>query len=59
MRAVDEAVAAKLMVPVILAEKSIAIEERDSLEEAMEDIFGEDRTEACRRVIRACGSNRV
>lgn len=59
MNAVDEAVAAKLMVPVMLAQKDVTADDDKSLEETMEAIFGEDRTEACKRVIRACGSNRA
>ena len=57
--AVDEAVAAKLMVPVMLAQKGVDAEDGKSLEETMEAIFGEDRAEACKRVIKACGSNRA
>lgn len=59
VKAVDEAVAAKLMAPVILAQNGAAAEEGEGLEETLEAIFGEDRTEACKRVIKACGSNRA
>ncbi len=59
MNAVDEAVAAKLMVPAMLAQKGAAAEDDKSLDETVEAIFGEDRAEACKRVIKASGSNRA
>ncbi len=59
INAVDEAVAAKLMVPVMLAQKGATAEDGKSLDETVEAIFGEDRAEACKRVIKACGSNRA
>ncbi len=59
MNAVDEAVAAKLIVPVMLAQKGVEAEDGKSLDETVEAIFGEDRAEACKRVIKACGSNRA
>lgn len=54
MMAVDEALAAKLMVPALTALQGKLSQEDMSLSETVESILGEDRAEACKRVIRAC-----
>lgn len=51
---VDEAIAAKLMVPIISKLDGQLKAEEQSLGETVESILGEDRAEACKRIIRAC-----
>lgn len=52
--AVDEAVAAKLMVPVLYALKDSASDDERSLDDVLDTVFGEDRAEACKNIVKAC-----
>ena len=51
--AIDEAVAARLIVPMTLARKQA--EADTDFESLIEKIFGEDHGEACKKLIRICG----
>ncbi len=51
---VDEAVAAKLMVPILSKLDGKLKADDRSLGEMVETILGEDRAEACKRIIQAC-----
>lgn len=56
---VDEAIAAKLMVPIISKLGANLKAEERSLGETVESILGEDRAEACKKVIRACTDSKA
>ena len=50
---VDEAVAARLIVPMLVA-RVAATEDAHDFETVVENVFGEDHGEACRKIVRVC-----
>ena len=57
--AIDEALAAKLMIPVMSALQDKLTSEDRSVEDTVETILGDGRADACKKAIKACGSNNV
>lgn len=57
MEALDEAVAAKLILPVMSLLNGKLTSDDQSLVETVETVFGEDHAEACKKMIRTCESH--
>ena len=55
--ALDEAVAAKLILPVVLLLNGQLSSDDQNLLETVETVFGEDHAEACKKMIRTCESH--
>ncbi len=55
--ALDEAVAAKLLLPVMLLLNEKMSSDDQNLIETVETVFGEDHAEACKKMIRTCESH--
>ena len=51
--AVDEAVAARLIAPMMIARSAVNADAHD-FETVVETVFGEDHGEACRKIVRVC-----